>query len=72
MALSYQDVSHFVRDNGDVKAFAERSQLTLLKDGSIDSVAFIEEDAVRFEYGGASYSRAEFEEIVERCKQGKP
>jgi hypothetical protein len=38
MALSYLDVSRFVRDNGDVKAFAERSQVTLLKNGSIDSV----------------------------------
>src|SRR6266403_607490 len=55
MALSYGDVSRFVRDNGDVKAFAERSQVTLLRNGSIDSVAFIEKDAVRFEYEGKSY-----------------
>jgi len=68
MPLSYQDVSRFVRNNGDVKAFAERGQVTLLKDGSIDSVSFIEQDAVRFEYRGASYSRAEFEEIVGRSK----
>jgi len=71
MALSYGDVSHFVRDNGDVKAFAERSQVTLLKSGGIDSVAFIEKDAVRFEYQGKSYSREEFEKIVERSKQTK-
>ena len=68
MTISYQDVSRFVKNNGDVKAFAERGQVTLLKDGSIDSVAFIEEEAVRFEYNGASYSRAEFEKIVERSK----
>ena len=73
MALSYGDVSRFVRDNGDVKAFAERSQVTLLRNGSIDSVAFIEKDAVRFEYEGKSYSRAEFEKsVVEREKQPKP
>ncbi len=64
MPLSYQDISRFVRNNGDVKAFAERGQVTLLKDGSIDSVSFIEQDVVRFEYRGASYSRAEFEQIV--------
>jgi hypothetical protein len=71
MTLSYQDVFHFVKNNGNVKAFAERGQITLLKDGSIDSVAFIEEDIVRFEYAGALYSRAEFEDIVERSKQEK-
>jgi hypothetical protein len=71
MAITYHDVSRFVRNNGDVKAFAERSQVTLLKNGSIDSVAFIEKDAVRFEYEGRSYSREEFEKILERSKAEK-
>jgi hypothetical protein len=64
MAVTYQDVSRFVRKNGDVKAFAEKSHVTLLKDGNIDSVALIEKDAVRFEYAGRSYSREEFERLV--------
>jgi hypothetical protein len=72
MTLSYGDVSRFVRDNGDVKAFAERSEVTLLKNGNIDSVAFIEKDAVRFEYEGRSYSREEFEKLVpEQSERGK-
>jgi hypothetical protein len=71
MAITYQDVSRFVRNNGDVKAFAERSQVTLLKNGSTDSVAFIEKDAVRFEHEGRSYSREEFEKFVERREQAK-
>lgn len=72
MALSYQDMSRFVRNNGNVKAFAERGEVTLLKDGSIDSVAFIEQDAVRFEHLGRWYSREEFEKLVERAKEAKP
>lgn len=72
MALTYQDISRFVRNNGNVRAFAERSEVTLLKNGSVDSVAFIEKDAVRFEHEGRSYSRKEFEKLVERGKKAMP
>jgi len=72
MAVTYQDVSRFVRKNGNVKAYAERSHVTLLKDGSIDSVALIENDAVRFEHNGRSYSREEFENLVEQRKKTEP
>jgi hypothetical protein len=68
MALKYEDIHRFVRENGDVKAFAEKGAVTLLKSGEIDSVAFFERDAVRFQHGDKSYSRAEFEQLVEQKK----
>jgi hypothetical protein len=68
MALKYEDIHRFVRENGDVKAFAEKGAVTLLKSGEIDSVAFFEGDAVQFQHEGRSYSRAEFERLVEQKK----
>ncbi len=65
MALKYEDIHRFVKENGDVKAFAEKGAVTLLKSGEIDSVAFFERDAVRFLHEDKSYSRAEFEQLVE-------
>jgi predicted GIY-YIG superfamily endonuclease len=68
MALKYQDIHRFARENGKVKAFAKRGAVTLLKSGDIDTVAFFEEDAVRFEYRGKSYTRDAFERLVESKK----
>ena len=68
MALRYEDIHRFVRDNGDVKAFAEKGAVTLLRSGEIDSVAFFEKDAVRFRYEGKSYTRAQFERLVKPTK----
>jgi hypothetical protein len=64
MALSYGEVHSFVKDNGNVAAYGERTKVTLLKDGSVDAVALIEKDATVFEYQGKPYSRAEFEKLV--------
>lgn len=68
MALRYEDISRFVRENGNVKGFAEKGAVTLLQSGDIDTVAFFEEDAVRFEHEGKSYAREEFEKLVESKK----
>jgi hypothetical protein len=65
MPLRYEDVSRFAREHGNVKGFAEKSAVTLLKSGDIDSVAFFEKDAVQFEHKGKSYERVEFEKLVE-------
>lgn len=64
MALRYEDLTRFVRENGDVKGWAEKGELTLLKSGNVDSLKFWEQDAVRFDFGDRSYSRSEFEELV--------
>jgi len=68
MALRYEDIHRFVRENGDVKAFAEKGAVTLLKSGEVDSVAFFEKDAVRFQYEGRSYTREQFERLLEQRK----
>jgi hypothetical protein len=68
MALKYEDIHLFVKENGDVKAFAEKGAVTLLKSGEIDSVAFFERDAVRFQYEGRSYTREQFERLLEQSK----
>lgn len=68
MALKYEDIHRFVKENGDVKAFAEKGVVTLLKSGEIDSVAFFERDAVQFQYEGKSYTRAQFEQLLEQKK----
>jgi hypothetical protein len=52
MALTYEDVARFARENGDVKGWAKQGILTLLKSGEVDSVKFWEEDAARFEHAG--------------------
>ena len=46
MTLKYADISEFARQNGDVRAWANKSAVTLLKSGNVDSVKFLEEDAV--------------------------
>jgi hypothetical protein len=71
MALRYEDIHRFVRENGNVRAFAEEGAVTLLKSGEIDSVAFFENDAVRFEYEGKSYTREDFEMLLQH-KKPKP
>jgi len=68
MALKYEDIHRFVKENGDVKAFAEKGAVTLLKSGEIDSVAFFERDADRFQYEGRSYTREQFERLLEQRK----
>ena len=68
MALRYQDIHRFVRENGNVRAFAEKGAVTLLKSGEIDTVTFFENDAVQFEYEGKSYTREDFERLVEEKK----
>ena len=68
MALTYADLSRFVRVHGDVKAFAEKGEITLLQSGEVDSVSFWEKDAVRFEYQGKSYTRDEFERLMQSKK----
>ncbi len=68
MALKYEDVSRFVREYGNVKGFVEKAAATLLQSGDIDSVAFFEKDAVRFEHEGKSYPREEFEKLVQSKK----
>ena len=64
MALKFEDVSKFARENGDVKGWAKHGVVTLLKSGDVDSVKFWEEDAVRFVFEGKSYTRDEFETLV--------
>jgi hypothetical protein len=64
VALRFEEVTEFARQNGDVKGWAKQSAVTLLKSGDVDSVRFWEEDAVTFEYGGKSYTREEFEKLV--------
>lgn len=68
MALKYEDIHRFVKEHGDVKAFADKGAVTLLKTGEIDSVAFFEKDAVRFQHEGKTYTRADFERLVEQKK----
>ena len=65
MALKYEEISRFVRENGDVTAWAKKSTLKLLKSGKVDSVAFFEKDAVQFKHKGKSYTRKEFEKLVQ-------
>ncbi len=68
MALKYEEVARFARQNGDVKGWAKEGAVTLLKSGEVDMVKFWEEDAVRFEHGGKSYTREEFERLVRSRK----
>ena len=73
MALTYEDVARFARENGDVKGWAKQGILTLLKSGEVDSVKFWEEDAARFEHAGKFYKfyrRDEFERLVRSRKPG--
>lgn len=65
MALDYGQVRKFVRKNGNVTLIASRgAKVTLLKNGEIDSVAFVERDATKFKHEGKWYTRKEFEKLV--------
>ena len=65
MALKYEEVSKFAREYGSVTGWAKEGGATLLQSGEVDSFKFWEEDAVRFEHEGKSYSRDEFERLVQ-------
>ena len=70
MALTFGEISRFVRENGNVTAWATKgTQVTLLRNGEIDSVAYFENDADQFIYEGKPYTRAEFEKLVRRKSQ---
>jgi len=47
-----------------VTAWAQNGSVTILQNGEIDSVAFIEKDAARFDHEGTSYTREQFEKLV--------
>lgn len=69
MALKYREVCEFVRNNGDVAVIASKgARVTLLKNGEIDSVAFVEKDATKFKHEGKSYTRKEFEKLIQSNK----
>ena len=73
MALTYEEVARFARENGDVKGWAKQGILTLLNGGEVHSVKFWEEDSARFEYAGKFYKfhrRDEFERLVRSRKPG--
>lgn len=66
MSLKYGQVHKFVKKNGKVTMVAGKgARVTLLKNGKIDSVAFVEEDATHFIHEGKTYSRKEFEKLVD-------
>ncbi|GAC1692649.1 MAG: hypothetical protein NVS9B5_34920 [Terriglobales bacterium] len=64
--MKYEEVYRFARQNGDVKGWAKEGEVTLLKSGIIDAVKFWEEEVVRFEHKGKTYSREEFEQLLRR------
>ena len=64
--MKYGQVHKFVKKNGKVTMLAGKgAKVTLLKNGEIDSVALVEEDATRFIHKGKTYSRKEFEKLVD-------
>jgi len=66
MALKYGQLHRFVNKNGKVTMVASKgAKVTLLKNGEIDSVALVEEDATHFIHEGKTYSRKEFEKLVD-------
>jgi hypothetical protein len=70
MALKYGEVNKFVRKNGDVKVIAGKgAKMTLLKSGRIDSVSFVETDATHFRHNGKTYSRKQFEKLVQASEK---
>jgi hypothetical protein len=64
MALTYEDVREFVRENGDVTAHTTSGRATPLRDGEPDAPAMVELWADIFEFGGKRYSRVEFHLLV--------
>ncbi len=64
MSLKYEEIQKFARENGNIRGWAEKGTVTLLKSGDIDSIIFWEEEAVRFDHAGVSYSREQFERFI--------
>ena len=66
MALKYEEVSEFIRNNGDVTAYTTSGWATPLRDNEPDAVGMAELWADVFEFSGNEYSRVQFEQLVKR------
>ena len=69
MRITYESLSQFARENGDVKLYAaEKAQITILKDGTPDLFDVIEH-AATFYFNGKQYTRAEFEDLLSSAER---
>jgi hypothetical protein len=69
MALTYEDVREFVRQNGDVTAYTASGRPTPLRDGEPDAPGMVELWADIFEFGGKQYSRVQFHLLVRKMRK---
>lgn len=67
MALTYGNVHEFVRKNGKVVSLKPSDEVKILPNGEIDSIHLVE-NAERFVFEGKTYTRDEFEKLIDSSK----
>jgi hypothetical protein len=63
MAIDYEKLRQFARKNGDIKLYAPKGEITILKNGTEDLFSIIE-NATTFVFNGKEYSRKQFDELL--------
>jgi hypothetical protein len=63
VAIDYESLRKFARANGNIKLYAPKGEVTILKDGT-PQVFEVIENATTFVFGGKEYTRAQFEKLL--------
>lgn len=63
MAINYESLREFARENGDIKLYAPEGEVTILKDGTPDLFNIIER-ATTFVLKGQEYTRSQFDKLL--------
>ena len=69
VALKYEEVAEFVRQNGDVTAYTTSGRATPLRGGEPDAGGMVDLLADIFEFQGKSYSRVQFEQLIRATRK---
>jgi len=69
MAITYDSLRQFARENGDIRLYApEKAEVIILKDGTPNLFDVIAH-AATFYFNGKEYTRAQFEELLSSAER---
>jgi len=71
MALRYEEVREFIRQDGDVTAYTTSGRATPLRDGERGAAGMVELWADIFEFQGKRYSRVQFHRLIKASQKIK-
>jgi hypothetical protein len=69
MAITYDSLRQFARENGDIRLYApEKAEVIILKDGTSNLFDVIAH-ATTFYFKGKEYTRAQFDDLLSSAKR---